>query len=259
MQSCVSIAQMLMRYAVHLLPVILPVLFWAAYHYHKDRHLPEPVSHLALAFILGVGSFYLGMFMYRALDFVNLRYDAYLLAETNLLGLFAYAILAIGVIEELAKMIPFLLIVIRFRVFDEPVDGVIYGSFIALGFAALENVQYMQFVNHFEAMARGFAGPVIHIVFASIWGYYIGRAYLCRRSIGLTIVTVLAFTAILHGIYDFLVIAMPAGALPIAALLITGIWLWRLRLIKDLHTLPPGPCPWEGDVIAGETSDPDDR
>ncbi len=53
MQSCVSIAQMLMRYAVHLLPVILPVLFWAGYHYYKDRHLPEPVSHLALAFILG--------------------------------------------------------------------------------------------------------------------------------------------------------------------------------------------------------------
>jgi RsiW-degrading membrane proteinase PrsW (M82 family) len=57
---------MLMRFAVHLLPVILPVLFWAGYHYYKDRHLPEPVSHLALAFILGVGSFYLGMFMYRA-------------------------------------------------------------------------------------------------------------------------------------------------------------------------------------------------
>ena len=136
-----------MRYLVHLLPVILPVLFWAGYHYHKDRHLPEPVSHLALAFLLGVGSFYLGMYMYRALDFVNLRYDAYLLAETSLPGLFAYAILVIGVIEELAKMIPFLLVVIHFKEFDEPIDGIIYGSFIALGFAAVENIQYLHFVT----------------------------------------------------------------------------------------------------------------
>jgi len=232
-----------MHYFVHLLPVILPVLFWAFYHYHKDRHLPEPVSHLLLAFSLGVGSFYLGMFMYRALDLVNLRYDAYQLAETNLPGLFAYAILAIGVIEELAKMIPFLLLVIHFKEFDEPIDGIIYGSFIALGFAAVENIQYLQNVTGVEAWARGFAGPVIHIVFASIWGYYIGRAYLCREFLGRTILAALAFTAILHGIYDFVVIALPTPALPVAAFLIVGIWLWRLWLIRDLHTLSPGPCP----------------
>jgi RsiW-degrading membrane proteinase PrsW (M82 family) len=226
-----------MSYFVHLLPVILPLLFWACYHYYKDRHLPEPVGHLLLAFGLGVASFYLGLLMYRALGLVNLRFDAYLLAETNLPGLFAYSILAIGVIEELAKMIPFLVLVIHFREFDEPVDGIIYASFIALGFAAMENIQYLNFVSSGEAWARGFAGPVVHIVFASIWGYYIGRAYLCRKFLGRTIFAALAFTAILHGVYDFVVIALPASALPVAAFLIVGIWLWRLRLIRDLHTV----------------------
>ena len=234
-----------MRFTLHVLPVLLPVLFWAGYHYHKDRHLPEPVSHLLLAFVLGAGSFYLGMFMYRALGLVNLRFDAYLLAETNLPGLFAYAILAIGVIEEFAKMIPFLLIVIHLKEFNEPVDGIIYASFIALGFAAVENIQYVQFATSLEAWARGFAGPVIHIVFASIWGYYIGRACLCRRYLLGTIIAALAITAILHGIYDFVVIAMPSPALPVAAFLIVSVWLWRLWLIRALHTLPPGPCPTE--------------
>ena len=37
-----------------ILPVVVPILFWAWYHYHKDRHLPEPVGHLALAFVLGI-------------------------------------------------------------------------------------------------------------------------------------------------------------------------------------------------------------
>jgi RsiW-degrading membrane proteinase PrsW (M82 family) len=134
-------------------------------------------------------------------------------------------------------MIPFLVLVIHFREFDEPVDGIIYASFIALGFAAMENIQYLNFVSSGEAWARGFAGPVVHIVFASIWGYYIGRAYLCRKFLGRTIFAALAFTAILHGVYDFVVIALPAPALPVAAFLIVGIWLWRLRLIRDLHSV----------------------
>ena len=232
-----------MHFLVHLLPVILPVLFWAAYHYYKDRHLPEPVNRLLPAFCLGVGSAYLATLMYTALGLVNLRYDAYLLAETNLPGLFAYAILAIGLIEELAKMIPFLLIVMHFKEFNEPIDGIIYASFIAIGFAAVENIQYLQSITHTEAWARGFAGPVVHIVFASIWGYYIGREYLCGRPLARTIVATLAFTAILHGLYDVVAIALPTPALPIAALLIAGIWVWRLWLIRDLHTLPPGRCP----------------
>jgi len=233
----------MMENAAHLLPVILPMLFWAGYHYHKDRHLPEPVAHLLLTFALGVGSFYLGMFMYRALGLVNLRFDAFALAETNLQGLFIYAIFVIGTIEELAKMIPFLLVVIHFKEFDEPIDGIIYGSFIALGFAGVENFQHLAFSTTLEAWARGFAGPLIHVAFASIWGYYIGKAYLCGKPLGRIVFASLALSAMLHGIYDFIVIALPAPALPISTFLILCIWMWRLRLFRDLHTLPPGRRP----------------
>ena len=229
-----------MDYFILFLPVILPVLFWAGYHLHVDRHLPEPASHLLLAFALGAASFYLGKFMYGALDFVGLRYDAYALAESSLVGLFAYSILAIGVIEELAKIIPFLLVILRFKEFNEPIDGIIYGSFIALGFAAVENIYYLQFLTGIEQYARGFAGPVVHIVFASIWSYYIGRAYLFGKPLVSTIVASLAFTAILHGIYDFIVIGLPTSVLPIAAVLITGVWIWRLYRIRDLHVSPLG-------------------
>ena len=27
-------------------PIVAPVLFWAAYHYYKDRHMPEPIGNL---------------------------------------------------------------------------------------------------------------------------------------------------------------------------------------------------------------------
>jgi len=224
-----------MEYSILILPVILPVLFWAWYHYHKDRHLPEPPSHLAAAFLLGGVAFGLGKLMYIGLGYLGLRFDAYLLADTNQLGLFLYALLAIGPIEELVKLIPFLLVIRHFPEFDEPIDGIIYASFIALGFATLENIQYLEFVTSGEALARGFAGPVIHMAFASIWGYYIGRACLRRERLMATILLALGATAILHGIYDYLVIALPRFALPASALMVVGIWLWRMFLIRDLH------------------------
>lgn len=216
-------------------PLILPVLFWAWYHYHKDRHLPEPVGHLALAFVLGAASYWLGMLMYEGLDLVGLRFDAFQLAETDRSALLFYTLFAIGPIEELAKLLPFLVVILRFPEFDEPIDGIIYASFIALGFAAVENYHYLDFVSGIEALARGFAGPVVHIVFASIWGYYIGRACLQRRRIAATVAVSLVATALLHGLFDYLVIALPLFALPASALMIVAIWVWRLILIRALH------------------------
>jgi len=225
-----------MQLSMLIAPVVLPVLFWAWYHYHKDRHLPEPVSHLALAFALGAGCYWLGILMYQGLGLIGLRFDAFLLAETDQFALLLYALLAIGPIEELAKLLPFLLVVLRFPEFDEPIDGIIYASFVALGFSAVENIHYLQYVSDLEALARGFVGPVVHIVFASIWGYYIGRAYLRQRRLALTVLVSLMATATIHGLYDYLVIALPIFALPASALLVIAIWLWRLFLIRDLHS-----------------------
>jgi len=225
----------MLGYLVLLLPIVLPVAFWSAYHLHVDRHLPEPPGHLVLAFALGVGAFFLGLLAYRALGVLGLRFDAFELARGNLPGLFAYAVLAIGLIEESVKLLPFLLVVLRFAEFDEPIDGIVYASFIALGFAAVENMLYVPYLDSAAAYARGFVGPVLHMVFASIWGYYIGRAWLCRRPLVPALIGSLAVTALLHGIYDFAVLGLPGPGLPIAATLISGLWIWRLFLIRDLH------------------------
>lgn len=222
-------------YLLCLLPVIIPVAFWAAYHWHADRHMPEPPLHLALAFLLGIVSFYLGLLLYWSLGQIDLRYDAYALAATNLPGLYVYCVLVIGVIEEAVKILPFLLIVLRFREFDEPLDGIIYASFIALGFSALENIYYLDSLTTAQAYARGFAGPVVHIVFASIWGYRIGKARLLGQPLLPVIAVSLAITALLHGSYDFIAIGLPTRALPFVAALIVGLWIWRLYLIRDLH------------------------
>lgn len=217
------------------LPVLLPVLFWAAYHYHKDRALPEPVPNLLLCFALGIGASFLSKGLYIALEPFGLRYDAVALADGNPLGLLAYCLLVIGPIEEFAKMLPFLLVVLRMREFDEPMDGIIYASFIALGYAAAENVHYLEFLAPLEAAARGFASPVVHIVFASIWGHWIGQAWFGGRSILRGVFVGFPTAAIAHGVYDFIVLQEPGYALLAAGFLVVVIWVWRLQLMHALH------------------------
>ncbi len=218
-----------------LLPIVFPVVFWASYHYHKDRHLPEPPGSLLLCFGLGLLAALLSKGLYVALEPLGLRYDAVALADEDTLALLAYALLAIGPIEEFAKMLPFLIVVLRFRAFDEPMDGIIYASFIGLGYASAENLNYLDFLTPLEAAARGFAGPVVHILFASIWAYWISRARLAQKPVGAAAATGFLLAAVLHGFYDFLVLLRPVAALPFAAMLIIAIWIWRLRLLRQLH------------------------
>jgi RsiW-degrading membrane proteinase PrsW (M82 family) len=173
--------------------------------------------------------------MYSGLESLGLHYDAVALGIDQPLGLFAYAVLAIGPIEEFAKILPFMLVVMRFKALDEPLDGIIYASFIGLGYAAAENVYYLQFVTPLEAAARGFASPVVHILFASIWAHWITRAHLAGRQVLFATVIGFVLAAFLHGTYDFLVLLQPVSALPVAAGLIVSIWVWRLILMRRMH------------------------
>ena len=113
-----------MRLVLATLPIFIPVLFWAGYHYYKDRHQPEPVLNLVFCFLLGIGASYLAKFMYASLDLIGMRFDPYELAANNLWHMFAYAVLVIGGIEETAKLLPFLIFAIRFDAFDENLDGI---------------------------------------------------------------------------------------------------------------------------------------
>ena len=224
-----------MQQILLILPIAIPVLFWAGYHYHKDRHLPEPAINLLISFALGVIAVGISRLMYTGLEPLDLRLDAVALAVENPPGLFAYSLLVIGPIEEVSKLLPFLIVVLRLNAFDEPLDVIIYASFIGLGYAAAENLLYLDFLTPLESAARGFASPVVHILFASIWAHWITRAHLGGRPIGMPLITGLLLAALLHGIYDFLVLLNPGFALPIAASLIVTIWVWRLMLLRRMH------------------------
>ncbi len=70
-----------------ILPIAVPVFFWAVYHYHKDRHLPEPLGNLVLTFVLGMLAVGISTALYTGLGEIGLRFDAGNLADTSGLGI----------------------------------------------------------------------------------------------------------------------------------------------------------------------------
>lgn len=226
----------------------VPTLFWAGYHYYRDRRQPEPLLQTGCTFLLGIGAGALGQGMYSALPAVGLWFDPYSLAETNRFGLLLYSVFGIGLIEEFAKFIPFLFLIRWLPAFDEPVDGIIYAAFIALGFASYENFFYLGFLTPSEQLGRGLTGPLIHVMFASLWGYTVGRAWLERRPLAPAVIKGLTAAVFLHGVYNFLIFEMSLWARLLAASIILAIWFWRMRLIE--RVLPVGLEPTNAPKLA---------
>jgi protease PrsW len=210
-----------------------PVLFWLGYLYVRDRVKPEPLAQVALSFALGIGAGYLALGAYALLaPFVPPEQIAEWPA-TDRLRLLVFTVGVVGPIEEVAKLLPFLLVCVRFRAFDEEIDGMVYASTVALGFATLENLTILPEIGGPEALARAIAAPLVHTVFASIWGWAYAHAVVQHRPRLRATALGLAAAALLHGVYDFLAMspALAAGS----AFVILVVWLWRIRLMRRLH------------------------
>jgi RsiW-degrading membrane proteinase PrsW (M82 family) len=213
--------------------ILAPAMFWIGYLYFKDRYTPEPAPAILLSYVLGLVAGALCILLYDLSVWLGLPDDPFTLAETDRWAFFLYSLLVIGVVEEVCKFLPFWLVCMRFRKFDEEIDGFIYASAVALGFASYENLLYLPYLEGANLYGRAIASPLTHTIFASIWGYTCARARIAGRPIIWPALGGLLIAAALHGIYDFFATDSVMGAG--AALTILVLWLWRICVIRGLH------------------------
>jgi RsiW-degrading membrane proteinase PrsW (M82 family) len=148
--------------------------------------------------------------------------------------------------EETVKVGIIAAVALRSREFDEPMDGVVYGTAVGLGFAAVENFLYVIHNAHLVVVAgmRGIMSVPFHGAVGAIAGAYTARARFggalgAHRHDGRwrTRMFVLAWLipVVLHGLFDWSVFSLGAlGQLSATApsariggliLLIVVIWL----------------------------------
>lgn len=210
--------------------ILAPAFFWAGYFFYKDRFRPEPLRNLGFAYLMGLMSACLCCRFYGLLPLVGLPADPSALMESDRLQFFFYSLGIIGVIEEFFKCLPFFIVLFFFKAFDEKTDGIIYAAMIALGFASFENMNYLVFMEGFPLFGRAFASPLTHTVFASIWGYTLGRARIEKRSQIRAFLIGFPLSALAHGLFDFF--ATDPGLRVGGALFILFIWLWQIRILE---------------------------
>jgi protease PrsW len=92
---------------------------------------------------------------------------------------FEKALLLAGIPEEVFKVSIIAAVALRARDFDEPMDGVVYGTAVGLGFATVENVLYvLSAKTGWESVAimRALLSVPFHGALGAIAGGYIARA-----------------------------------------------------------------------------------
>jgi len=181
-----------------------PGVLWLLYFLSRDRLNPEPPGLIMFTFVFGMIAFWgsaqieqLGFWLMGSINTGNSTSSFWNLISTN--------ILIVGPVEELCKWLPVFLFAFFRCEFDEPLDGIIYCLASALGFAAVENIKYLESIGAHIILIRGALTNLGHAFFAGISGYGLGRArFATRHKTGLMI-GFLALASLAHGLYDIIV------------------------------------------------------
>ncbi len=186
----------------------LPSVALMVFFYLKDKYEPEPRGHVVTAFLYGIlvlipalyaGGWISGLVSRDFLILGGVRADLY------------RAFMIAALTEEGFKYLLFLSTVARWREFDEPFDGIVYGVAVSLGLATVENMAYVFRVYAtggspvMLAILRGVLAVPAHALYGAIMGYFVGRAKFMNAGKKKVLYYLSGFAAawIFHGLYDF--------------------------------------------------------
>jgi RsiW-degrading membrane proteinase PrsW (M82 family) len=171
---------------------------WLTYLKWIDVFEPERNIYLAITFIMSCATLLL---VFPITDMIQ---SFGFTINGNPLNDFLYSTIAIGSVEEVAKLIPLLIMLVASKQLNEPIDYIVYASVSALGFAFIENILYIEKTGLSALSARLLYSSVAHMFFSSIIGYTLAiNVIKKRRRFFLHLFLGLVLASLAHGFYDF--------------------------------------------------------
>src|SRR5215831_5597124 len=219
-----------------------PSLFLLSFFYLKDRYEREPLRHILVAFALGAYAMIAAHGMATALaDRISAEWLALGGEPARLFDAFVLS----GLVEECAKWVVVMAAVYHWDEFDEPLDGVVYGVAVSLGFATVENILYLVGRGLGVAWGRALFAVPAHALFGGTMGYYAGRAKFdgaaarigaVRRDHLLCLLLPVAF----HGTYNYALHHRLDARVWIAVTAISAaLWIFVLRRVHRAQRASP--------------------
>lgn len=235
---------------IYFLAAVLPAVFLLRYVYKNDTIEKEPAGLLLSLLLMGClaalcSGVLEGVAEYLLQVFIDPEDPVYIIL---------LAFLVVAAVEEGTK-----LFFLKRRSWNHPAfnyrfDGVVYAVFVSLGFAALENVQYVVNYGLSVALPRALLAIPGHMSFAIFMGVYYGRARLLenlgdyggsRRCLR----TGYLIAVLLHGFYDACAMIGSGAASVVFLVFVVLMFLIAYRTLKresatDEPIVPPADPPF---------------
>ena len=213
-----------------LLVTIIPSLLILAFFVFSDK-FREPKKSIIKVFIHGILITIPAYFLNTA--FGDYFYNRTLVSE-HLIGSFLTA----APLEEGLKFLVLYFLVYKMKDFNEPIDGIVYGVCVSLGFATLENFYYVyaidwgsQSTSMSVAYLRAFSAVPMHALTGCIMGYFFMKYSFVSRKDNLFFCFFIPF--LLHGFYNLFA---GINSFALYALLVIG-WIIALKLFSRLKKM----------------------
>jgi len=202
-------------------PILLGIIIW------KSDKFPEPGKFLVASFLLGVSIIFpLDLFIKISEDHIapllGIDLDTittwnegaykeddavYPAAARTFMSFFRAAFL-----EEGIKFALLLFFCVRLSDLNEPIDAIVYGAAIGLGYAAIENLGYLQSGNFENAWTLSmvkvrYIPLVMHLGFGVLMGWLLSLNLFEEKSPfkrRVMLILSLAVPVVLHGSYNYL-------------------------------------------------------
>ena len=206
---------------------LAPVVIIASYIYYRDKYEKEPIRLLALALVAGGLTVIPILFLEQFLSsFVGLFYGLRAAAWK------AFVVAAFS--EELFKYIALYLLIWKSPEFNEKFDGIVYATYVSLGFAAVENVLYVLDGGLTTGVMRAITAVPAHAIFGITMGFYFGLAKFYEKERRILKIKALAFPILLHGIYDFILFTGVQWLLIVFVAFVVYLYVSGLKRIKKI-------------------------
>lgn len=185
---------------------VVPALIWVFFWLLEDRCQPEPKRYVIGTFVAGMLAVILVLPIERAATGI----------ASNTALLFVWAAL-----EEIFKFGAAYVAALRWRVYDEPIDAIVYMVTAALGFSALENMLFLwtplQNGEVFRTIVTGdlrFIGAtLLHVLTSATVGIALALSFYkdaSARRLYALVGVILAIT--LHTLFNFLILEQQGSA-----------------------------------------------
>lgn len=215
---------------------LAPVLFILGVIWLKDKYERESLKTVLKAFLFGVLSVIIALFIYGMWD--GIVDNSFWYRNSGTLAMFAWGV--VGFSEEFAKYILVWWFFYRKPFFNEPYDGIVYAVAVSLGFAGLENIMYVfqqptASLSMQVGIMRMFTAVPAHAMFGVLMGYYMGKAKFQKNSLSWDSMLLALLVPIgFHGAYDWFLFTNNELGLGTVAIIVL-IWGWRfaLKAIKE--------------------------